>query len=138
MTDNNYVELHTTQPDALRLADDLSRDYCNCLEGYKIRNRMDPHCESCQTKDWRQEAAAELRRLHEENERLRGIVPEVLERLNDELCDENEDLRDALQDSKWLFEEVVQHLPKPYSTACMAAMASIERLQLAMRKSKCQ
>ena len=40
-----------------------------------------------------QEAAAELRRLHEENERLRGIVPEVLERLNDELCDENELLK---------------------------------------------
>lgn len=35
------------------------------------------------------EAAAELRRLYEENQRLRGIVPEVLERLNDELCDEN-------------------------------------------------
>lgn len=34
-----------------------------------------------------------LRRLHEENERLRGIVPEVLERLNDELCNENELLK---------------------------------------------
>lgn len=32
------------------------------------------------------------RHPHAENERLRGIVPEVLERLNDELCDENEAL----------------------------------------------
>jgi hypothetical protein len=35
------------------------------------------------------EAAAEI-------ERLRGIVPEVLERLNDELCAENERLRAAI------------------------------------------
>jgi hypothetical protein len=43
-----------------------------------------------------QPAAAELRRLHEENDRLRGIVPEVLERLNDELCKENDRLRHTL------------------------------------------
>ena len=41
-----------------------------------------------------------------EIERLRGIVPEVLERLNDELCAENERLRTALAkiadwDSNW-------------------------------------
>jgi hypothetical protein len=41
------------------------------------------------------EAATELRRLHEENERLRGIVPEVLEQLNDDLCEENKELRHA-------------------------------------------
>lgn len=35
--------------------------------------------------------------LLKENERLRGIVPEVLERLNDELCAENERLRAALR-----------------------------------------
>jgi hypothetical protein len=36
--------------------------------------------------------------MHAEIERLRGIVPEVLERLNDELCDENEVLREKLLD----------------------------------------
>jgi hypothetical protein len=34
--------------------------------------------------------------LERENQRLRGIVPEVLERLNDELCAENEALRAKL------------------------------------------
>jgi hypothetical protein len=43
------------------------------------------------------EAAAELRRLHEENERLRGIVPEVLEQLNDELCEENKEMLAVLK-----------------------------------------
>lgn len=35
--------------------------------------------------------------LRQENERLRGIVPEVLERLNDQLCEENDRLRLALE-----------------------------------------
>ena len=35
--------------------------------------------------------------LRTENERLRTIVPGMVERLNDELCDENEKLREALQ-----------------------------------------
>lgn len=37
-----------------------------------------------------------IQRLCNEIDRLRGIVPEVLERLNDELCVENEQLRAAL------------------------------------------
>lgn len=41
-------------------------------------------------------AISENEALRREVERLRGIVPEVLERLNDELCDENERLRSAL------------------------------------------
>lgn len=36
--------------------------------------------------------------LENENQRLRGIVPEVLERLNDELCAENATLRTKLLD----------------------------------------
>ncbi len=42
---------------------------------------------------------AELSRLQEENQRLRLIVPQVLEDLNDKLCEDNERLtaqRDAL------------------------------------------
>lgn len=42
-------------------------------------------------------AISENEALHHEIERLRGIVPEVLERMNDELCAENERLRSALQ-----------------------------------------
>lgn len=38
----------------------------------------------------------EAERAADEIERLRGIVPEVLERLNDELCAENERLRASL------------------------------------------
>lgn len=65
------------QSEALRLAREL--DACPTIN-YK------PH-------------AAELRRLVAENERLRGIVPEFLEELNDKLCEDNERLtaqRDAL------------------------------------------
>lgn len=63
----------TEQSNALRLADWLEDQY-------------DPTHNQ-------EQAAAELRRLVEENQRLRGIVPEVLERLNDELCEENAELR---------------------------------------------
>lgn len=38
-------------------------------------------------------ASAQRKPLLEEIERLRGIVPEVLERINDELCAENEALK---------------------------------------------
>ena len=47
--------------------------------------------------DYGKEAAALLVKQAHEVERLRGIVPEVLERLNDELCAENERLRALLQ-----------------------------------------
>ena len=40
------------------------------------------------------EIAKRAAALEAENERLRGIVPEVLERLNDELCAENESLHE--------------------------------------------
>jgi hypothetical protein len=58
------------QPEALRLADEIGEDYCRCLPAYKDRGRTDPQCESCNTEDWRHEAAAELRRLHSVNEKL--------------------------------------------------------------------
>lgn len=38
---------------------------------------------------FRDETADELRRLHDENQRLRLIVPQVLEDLNDKLCEDN-------------------------------------------------
>lgn len=56
--------------EALRLADDLSQDYCHCHEGFKCRGLVDPQCESCNTEDWRHQAAAELRRLHALNTEL--------------------------------------------------------------------
>jgi hypothetical protein len=59
------------QPLALRLADEIGEDYCRCLPAYKDRGRTDPQCESCNTEDWRHDAAAELRRLNTENERLK-------------------------------------------------------------------
>jgi hypothetical protein len=60
----------TEQPEALRLADEIGEDYCRCLPAYKDRGRTDPQCESCNTEDWRHEAAAELRRLHSVNAQL--------------------------------------------------------------------
>jgi hypothetical protein len=55
---------------------------------------------------------AELRRQHAEIERLRGIVPEVLERLNDELCAENDRLnaqrRELQADRAKLLERIAQ------------------------------
>ena len=66
------------QPKTLRLAYDLEKyDICSSIEAMPDFD----------------EVAAELRRLHDENLRLRGIVPEALEKLNDELCDENDRLR---------------------------------------------
>jgi len=40
---------------------------------------------------------AALAQQQAENERLRGIVPEVLEQLNDELCEENREMLAALK-----------------------------------------
>ncbi len=64
----------TEQPEALRLADEIGEDYCRCLPAYKDRGRTDPQCESCNTEDWRHQAAAELRRLHE----VEGCYHELL------------------------------------------------------------
>jgi len=47
---------------------------------------------------------------HAEIERLRGIVPEVLEQLNDELCAENERLR----------AEIRRYTPPPPWMGCVA------------------
>ena len=74
-------------PDALRIANELD---------YKWQRGLDPH------EGELRETAAELRRQHAEIERLRGIVPEVLERLNDELCAENERLRADAARYRWL------------------------------------
>ena len=52
-----------------------------------------PECGSdCNERD-------ELTKAEREIERLRGIVPEMLERLNDELCAENEQLRAEIADA---------------------------------------
>ena len=77
--------------------------------------------------NFREETAEELRRLHEENQRLRGIVPECLERLNDELCDENERLkvqRDAL------LEALKELDAKPeYTSSWLKARAAIRAVE---------
>ena len=83
-----------TQPEALRLAAEL---------------------EACPSINYKAHAA-ELRRLYEENQRLRGIVPEVLERLNDELCEENERLeqqRDALLEALKQIEPILARMYGP-------------------------
>lgn len=81
-------------------------------------------------------AAARVMELQaDEIDRLRGIVPEVLERLNDELCAENERLRAALADS------CEEHRAEIYDTAtgggCMllhdAVAAERERWEKAAR-----
>ncbi len=60
----------TEQTESQRLADEIGEDYCRCLPAYKDRGRIDPQCESCNTKDWRHRAAAELRRLEAVNAQL--------------------------------------------------------------------
>ena len=66
-----------------------------------MTNTTCPTCGSdCNERD-------ELEKAEREIERLRGIVPEVLERLNDEMCDENERLRAELAAAK---EGVVQDM----------------------------
>ena len=57
-------------------------------------------CERYTAAQMRAYASQEVTRAHAEIERLRGIVPEVLERLNDELCAENETLRAKLQSAQ--------------------------------------
>lgn len=44
----------------------LRNDYCNCLDSYKDRGRIDPTCESCQTKQDRTDAADEIERLRKQ------------------------------------------------------------------------
>jgi hypothetical protein len=61
----------TEQSEALRLAEWIESDM------------------SC---DGDEKIVAELRRQHDENQRLRLIVPQVLEDLNDKLCEDNERL----------------------------------------------
>ena len=58
----------------------------------------------------RYEAAAALEFLSDEVQRLRGIVPQALEDLNDGLCDENEELRAVLAEAL----EVLKRLHEDY------------------------
>jgi hypothetical protein len=73
-----------------------------------------------------QPAAAELRRLHEENERLRGIVPEVLEQLNDELCEENEELLEALKLARSICNILIGHPENKHGKLIDAAIKKAE------------
>lgn len=66
------------------MTDDLIKRLRACAEDPMWAD----HCEMSKTT---------VLRAADEIERLRGIVPEVLERLNDDLCAENERLRAALQ-----------------------------------------
>jgi hypothetical protein len=75
-------------PDALHL-----RELAE--EGAALNSEEQPEREVCDGLLW---ALAEI-------ERLRGIVPEVLERLNDELCAENERLRADAARYRWLRDE---------------------------------
>jgi len=77
------------EPRALVLADEIDEDYCYCLPAYKDRGLVDPQCESCNTEDWRHTAAAELRRLHTENEAKDALLRQALEAL--EYCRSGED-----------------------------------------------
>lgn len=60
------------------------------------------------------EAADELFYQAAEIERLRGIVPEVLERLNDELCQENEALQQSLAECVEDSEELLANYLQAY------------------------
>ena len=91
----------TEQSEALKLADEIGEDYCNCLPAYKDRGRTDPECESCNTEDWRHRAAAELRKQYEENVRLEQALKmeeavSFRKQLN-EVQAENEALRGVLK-----------------------------------------
>jgi len=44
----------------------LREDYCYCLDAYKARGRIDPQCESCNTKDERDEAADAIESLEQQ------------------------------------------------------------------------
>jgi hypothetical protein len=70
--------------------------------------------------------AMEIRRLHEENERLRGIVPEVLEQLNDELCEENKELLGALKLARRICNNLIGHPDDEYGKLIDAAIAKAE------------
>ena len=74
----------TEQPEALHLADALDAGENFYSESSLWYDRKLSDAVSA--------AAGKLRRQHREIERLRGIVPEALERLNDDLCNENEQL----------------------------------------------
>lgn len=63
----------STQPEAIRLAEILEREYSGCHQNENDFLEMD--------------AAAELRRLHEENERLKSAMAAELEACA-KLCDE--------------------------------------------------
>jgi len=56
------------------LIERLRQDYCSCTEGYTSRGMIDPHCESCSTKDERHEAADEIERLRRELAEARGAI----------------------------------------------------------------
>lgn len=69
-----------------------------------------------------------LRRLHDENQRLRLIVPQVLEDLNDKLCEDNERLtaqRDALLEAY----RKMKNVAAGYSNLCddSASTSKLER-----------
>lgn len=87
-TFKGYIEM-TNEPYALRLADRLN--------AWPDAEELD-------------DAAAELRRLYDENLRLRGIVPEALEKLNDELCDENDRLHALNAQLTQVSEELLETL----------------------------
>lgn len=54
----------------------LRSDYCSCLDAYKDRGRIDPQCESCNTKDERTAAADLIDTLKEQNALLTVQVQE--------------------------------------------------------------
>jgi hypothetical protein len=99
----------TTKPEALLIAE-LWDDY---LPAYNYKQVAS-------------DTAKELRRLHEENERLRGIVPEVLEQLNDELCEENKELLEALKLARRICNNLIGHPDDPYGKLIDAAIKKAE------------
>ena len=73
----------------------------------------------------------ETKTLRAEIERLRGIVPEVLERLNDELCSENEMLRAGLQECVKYMEDDAHTTLNNWQTSDMSQRKAIGMLSRA-------
>lgn len=77
MTDHSSLQKEKNNID---IVERLSEDYCSCIPGFKDRGLIDPQCESCQTVDWRHEAAAEITRLRAEAEALRKALLAIVDR----------------------------------------------------------
>lgn len=63
------------------IVEELRHDYCNCLNSYKMLERIDPQCESCNTKDERHRAADEIESLRQQLAEANAKVANLTARL---------------------------------------------------------